>query len=400
MSISAFCANHLVEKYQPYPADLGFLISLAHSGRAKKIIGKWPAYRDTPLLSLDGLADQTGVKAVFYKDEASRFGLGSFKALGGAYAVFCLLVKHIEEVTGTTVSVEDILSGKYKDIAENFTVACATAGNHGRSVAWGAELFGCPCFIYLHGGVGRDRAEAIAGYGAEIIRVEGNYDDSVRVVAQDAVQAGWTIVSDTSYPGYMEIPKYVMEGYAVMLDEVIGQLGSEKPTHMFAQGGVGGLASAAVGCCWDHWGGQRPKTMVVEPEQAACLFESARKGKITSVRGKLDTYMLGLACGEPSLLAWEILSRGVDYFLTIPDEDIFNEMRTLAKGIYGGGEIVAGESAVAGLVGFKNVAADPDMRNLMGLTAESVVLLFGTEGDTDPALYRKIVNEGYNGKAV
>lgn len=393
-------ANALSEHGSDYPEDLSGLLSISSSAAARSVIEKWPGYGVTPLLNLEGLARETGVKAVFYKDEASRFGLGSFKALGGAYAVFCLLKAEIEKQTGKDVIVEDILTRKYADIAAAYTVACATAGNHGRSVAWGAQLFGCPCHIYLHRGVGIDRADAIGKYGAVIHRVEGNYDDSVRVAASDAEQHAWTIVSDTSYPGYMEIPKFVMQGYAVMFDEIVQQLGDTTLSHVFAQGGVGGLASAAAGCFWDKWGEDRPELIVVEPDQAPCLFESARSQKLTTVHGALDTHMLGLACGEPSVLAWNILSRGADYFVTIPDSMIFDEMRELKAQRYSEVSVIAGESAVAGLAGFKRVAADPYLRKATGLDENSTVLLFGTEGDTDPAMYKRVIDDGYNGKSA
>jgi len=392
-------ANALSKKGELYPDDLRTLVSINSSADARAIISSWPGYGVTPLLSLGELARETDVRAVLYKDEASRFGLGSFKALGGAYAVYCLLQAEIKKRLGVEATVEDILSRKYADIAAGFTVACATAGNHGRSVAWGAEIFGCPCHIYLHKGVGQDRADAIAKYGASVVRVDGNYDDSVRVAAKDAGDNGWTIVSDTSYPGYMEIPKYVMQGYAVMFDEIVQQLGSDTLTHVFAQGGVGGLASAAAGCFWDKWNADRPELIVVEPAEAACLFESARNRKLTPVHGDLDTHMLGLACGEPSLLAWDILARGADYFMTLEDSVIFEEIRALGDRKYGEDRIIAGESAVAGLAGFKRAASDPAMRRAIGLNEDSVVLLFGTEGDTDPAMYRRIVEEGYSGEA-
>lgn len=390
-------ANAQSKKGADYPDDLSALISISSSGVARSVIEQWPGYGVTPLLSLDTLADEAGVKAVYYKDEASRFGLGSFKALGGAYAVFCLLKAKIEKQTGTQVSVADVLARTHADIAAGYTVACATAGNHGRSVAWGAQLFGCPCHIYLHKGVGPDRADAIAKYGAVIHRVDGNYDDSVRAAASDAERHDWTIVSDTSYPGYMDIPKFVMQGYAVMFDEIVQQLGATTLSHVFAQGGVGGLASAAAGCFWDKWGSARPELVVVEPDHASCLFESARGSKITTIDGALDTHMLGLACGEPSVLAWDILSRGADYFMTIPDSIIFDEIRQLKAKRYGNESIIAGESAVAGLAGFRRVAADPYLRKATGLDENSTVLLFGTEGDTDPAMYKRIIDEGYNG---
>lgn len=332
---------------------------------ARAEIAGWPGYAPTPLRALAEIARAAGVARVDYKDEAGRFGLGSFKALGGAYAVLRQL-----RTAGQPPA--------------QIVVTCATDGNHGRSVAWGAQRFGCGCVIYIHETVSQGRADAIAAYGAEIRRVPGTYDDAVRQAAHDAAANGWIVVSDTSYPGYTDIPRDVMQGYAVMVDEALGAL-ERPPTHVFIQAGVGGLAAAVCGHLWETLGDARPRTIVVEPDRAACLFESARQGRAASIGGALDTAMAGLACGETSLLAWEILEEGAGDFLTVTDEAAFAAMRLLAP------EIVAGESAVAGLAGLLGAAARPDLARALGLDASSRVLLFGSEGDTDPELYRRIV---------
>ncbi|SPK70109.1 Diaminopropionate ammonia-lyase (plasmid) [Cupriavidus taiwanensis] len=361
--------------------------------RAAAQIRRWPGYAPTPLVALDGLARAAGVAQILYKDEGDRFGLGSFKALGGAYAVSRLLLREIGNRRGVSdVSVDDLLSGRYADVVQDITVTCATDGNHGRSVAWGAQRFGCQCVIYIHATVSEGRKAAIEQYGAQVIRTAGNYDDSVRQAAEDAARLGRFVVSDTSYEGYMEVPKDVMQGYAVMADEALRQLpDGQLPTHVFLQGGVGGLAAAVCAHFWEVLGDKRPRFIVVEPEKAACLYESARAGKPVAVHGDLDTVMAGLACGEVSLLAWEVLHPGAHAFLTIDDASALESVRLLADGAYGDAPIVAGESAVAGLAGCLGAMADPATREQLGLTEASRVLVFGSEGATDVALYQRIV---------
>ncbi|GHE20347.1 diaminopropionate ammonia-lyase [Halomonas urumqiensis] len=354
--------------------------------RARDEIATWPGYAPTPLISLQGLATAAGVTSLDYKDEARRFSLKSFKALGGAYAVLQLLKSKLPE--GTTAT--DLLAGRHRERISSLTVCCATDGNHGRSVAWGAQQFGANCVIYLHATVSAGREEAIRQFGAEVRRVRGNYDDSVRQAAQDAEANGWFVVSDTSYPGYMSVPRDVMQGYTVMIDEAVAQL-DEAPTHCFVQGGVGGLAAAALAQLWEAYGPQRPRVVVVEPDRAACLYASARAGSPVAVEGELDTLMAGLACGEVSLLAWEVLDEGVDDFMTVTDDAAVEVMRLLAEGVGGDAPLVAGESAVAGLAGVLIARQDPALSERLGLDAHSRILLIGSEGATDEAVYQALV---------
>lgn len=379
----------------PYGDDLKKILSLQGFEAAKKVISTWPAYAVTPLRDLKGLAKKAGVAGVWYKDESPRFGLRSFKGLGGAYAVYRVLEQEVKQKAGVKeVAAADLVSGKYKDIVSKLTVTCATDGNHGRSVAWGAQLFGAKCVIYIHSLVSEGREKAIAYYGAKVVRTKGNYDDSVRAAQEDATKNGWVVISDTSYEGYMDIPRYVMQGYSVMVDEAISQMPKgEKPTHVFLQGGVGGMAAAVTAHLWELWGKDMPKIVVVEPEKADCLFKSGKAGQPVVVHGDLDTMMAGLACGEVSLLAWEILKPATFAFMTIPDEAAMETMRILARGEGDDAPVVAGESAVAGLAGMLLASADVNAANQLGLGANSRVLFFGTEGDTDPELYRKIVGK-------
>lgn len=357
-------ANPSLDRTRPYGAAERAILSLEGARTALEAIRQWPGYAVTPLLSLDAMAREAGVAAVLYKHEGHRFGLQSFKALGGAYAV-----QRLAEQRGS---------------ADGLTVTCATDGNHGRAVAWGASRLGARAVVYVHEAVSQGRADAIASFGAEIRRVPGNYDDAVRASARAAAENGWTIVSDTSWPGYDVIPRDVMQGYAVLAAEAARQ-GAE-PTHIFVQGGVGGLAAGILSYYWESMGADRPRTVVVEPENAACLFASAQAGRWTEVGGALDTIMAGLACGEPSHLAWHLLSVGADACISIPDICAIDCMRRLAAG-----GIASGETGVAGLAGLLAVAADGQARAVLGLDQSSRVLCIGTEGATDPAIYREIV---------
>lgn len=376
----------------PYGCEYLDILGGRNFERAKSLIEKWPNYAKSPLLELSKLAQQINVAEVYYKDESERFGLSSFKALGGAYAVSRLLIKEInKQYPNETVTTEDLVLRKYSDITQHITVTCATDGNHGRSVAWGAQSFGCQCIIYIHSTVSQGRADAIASYGAKVVRTLGNYDDAVRQVDEDARKHDRFIVSDTSYEGYLDVPKDVMQGYAIMADEALSQLPSnQKLTHVFLQGGVGGLAAAVTAHFWEKLEQDKPLFIVVEPEEAACLYESAKAGEPVAVQGNLNTVMAGLACGEVSVLAWTILKDAVSYFMTINDQSALEMMKILAKDA-AARPVVAGESAVAGLVGCVAATLDPVMRKRFQLNEASRILIIGSEGATDPDLYQSIV---------
>jgi diaminopropionate ammonia-lyase len=369
-----------------YPAGFSReAFDLAHSE-----ISSWPGYAPTPLLDLRGLAKVNSLGQILYKDESYRFGLDSFKALGGAYALCRLLHEIVVKKTGTPVSSADLRSGRFQSITKEITVTTATEGNHGRSVAWGAGLFHCGCVVYVPHACTSYREAQIAKYGARTIRTEFGYDQTVRQCAEDARQNGWHAVSDTSWPGYEHIPTVVMQGYAVMAAEVIEQRGREKrPTHVFVQAGVGGLAAAIVSGF--RLRGENPHFIVVEPEGAAALFASAIAGTPTKAPGEIHSIMTGLECGEVSPLAWEVLKEDVGYFATIPDSKVAGCMRLLASSPYLDPAIVAGESAVAGLVALQLALQNPEQREQLRLDSNSVALLIGSEGATDPLSYQALV---------
>lgn len=374
-----------------YGSNLREIVSVEKSQQALQDIRNWPGYCETPLHELDGLANHCKVGQVFYKDESKRFALKSFKALGGSYAVARQLVIEIERATGRRPGIDDLFSRSHADVVEKVTVATATDGNHGRSVAWAAQMFGCSCVIYIHADVSDVRAQAMADFGADVRRVNGNYDDSVRAVAAAAEESGWIVVSDNSYEGYLDIPRYVVAGYTVMLLEAVEQLNGEIPTHVFVQGGCGGLASAVCGFFWDLWSEKRPRLAVVEPEEANCLQQSAQNDRPTVVGGKLETLMAGLACGEVSLLAWEILNVGADDFTTLPERFVPAAMRLLANGVDSDVKLEAGESAVAGVGLLLAASNDDELRTRLGIDSNSRVLLLGTEGATDPEMYGQLL---------
>ena len=353
--------------------------------RAKAAITAWPDYAPTPLRDLAEIAEAAGIAMLRIKDEGSRFGLGSFKALGGAYAVARLLAAELAHSgIARSATAADLSDGRYAAQTRGITVSCATDGNHGRSVAWAAQRFHCRCAIFVHETVSAGRVDAIARFGAEVVRVPGNYDDAVREAAHRAQRNHWFVVSDTSYPGYTEIPRDIMQGYRLMADEAADQWAQPPPTHVFMQAGVGG-AAAAVSVQMRARFVPAPMLVVVEPERAACLLESAKAGSATTVGGGLETIMAGLACGEPSLLAWQELERAAWAFMSIPDEPAAEALRLLAA--HG---LAIGESGVAGLAALLLTSNDAAARAALRLTCDSRVLLFGTEGITDAAMYDDI----------
>jgi len=377
---------------EPYGSVRAGILNAEAFAAAEHEISSWPGYAPTPLHRLPGLAASLGLGELRYKDEGTRFGLKSFKALGGAYAVFRLLKSKIEAANpGATVTSEQVIAGAWREIVAQVTVTCATDGNHGRSVAWGAQLFGCRCVIYIHQHVSEGRRAAIARYGAEVVRVPGNYDDSVRHAAEQAAMNGWTVVSDTTYEGYRDIPVDVMHGYGVMAREIARQYAGAPPTHVFVQAGVGALAASVCASFWLEWGERRPALVVVEPVRADCFFQSALAGRPVAVGGDLETVMAGLACGEVSPLAWEIVAAGAQAFAVVDDRFALDGVRRFAMPAGGDPAIVSGETGAAGLAALLAVLPQAPMREALGLDAHSRVLLLGSEGDTDPEIYRGIV---------
>lgn len=391
-----FCLNADADATAAYGPAQADVLNDAAFEKALATISSWSGYAATPLVALPGLAAAARVGALHYKNEAGRFGLGSFKALGGAYAVWRELCRSAE-AQGIAPGAHEAFSAH----AATLTVTCATDGNHGRSVAWGARNFGCNCVIFIHETVSEGRRRAIEQFGATVVRCKGNYDDSVREAQRQAEANGWIVVSDTSYPGYRDIPKNVMQGYEVMAQEALGQWPeAEPPSHLFLQTGVGGMAAAVAAHFWRRFGADRPVVVLADPLNSACWLETFRNGKPTAVHGDLDTLMAGLACGEISELAWEILREGADAVVGLPDDAAIDGMRLLAEGRYGDPPLVAGESAVAGLMALLAVSGSARDREALKLDETSRVLVFGTEGATDPVLYQNLTGKAPDQVAV
>lgn len=380
----------------PYPVELKTILSIDKALESRDWLRTWDkiAPNATPLYAMWGLAAKLGVTSIAVKDESVRSVLGSFKALGAPVALVRLVLRLWPE---QNFDPRGLFEGRYHEALKEFTVISATDGNHGKGLAAAAQTLGCRCVIVLHANVSKEREDAIAAYGAEIIRISGNYDESVDEAARLAKTNNWHVVSDTSYEGYEDIPRDVMQGYGTVAAEIIEQSGSQPAhsafTHVFFQGGVGGLAAGLASYFWEFHGEHRPRFVVVEPQQADCLYQSAIQGHAARATGSVDSVMAGLACGETSPLAWKFLESSVDDFMTISDDDAVNAMRVLASGQEGDKPVVAGESGVAGLAGLIVLLQDVETAKRIGLDTSSRILLINTEGATAPETYRLLVGE-------
>lgn len=369
----------------PAPAHVLRVIADAEAARAE--IRTWPECSPTPLCSLAALARELGIAQLYVKDESGRCGLGAFKSVGGAYAVYRIVAERVRTVTGKLPSSQALMKGGFRDITRGLTVACASAGNHGRAVAWGARLFGCACTVYLDETVSEQRAASIAALGARVRRTRGGYDRAVQQVAADAAANGWTVVSDTAYPGYTEIPSYIMSGYTIIVDELDNAL--DDITHVFVQAGVGGLAGAICAEIWKRRGAGRPRFIIVEPADAACFAASIAHGAPTVVP-EPRSIMGGLNCGVVSTIAWDVLEHGADAVVTFPDSAVGPVLSVLAQPRGDDPRIIAGESGCAGVAAVIGSARDRDVRHALGLSQSSRVLAIATEGPNDPAAFESL----------
>lgn len=385
-----FLSNHHPDyRKDLHPTDADTLGS-AGADAVQRHLAHRANHAPTPLHALPGLAAELGLAALYVKDEGQRLGLGSFKALGGAYAVIRLVLEAAQAKLGRTLSDADFAKPEVRAVASGMTFACATDGNHGRSVAQGAQLVGAKAVIFVHGGVSEERIAAIARFGAEMKRVTGTYDDSVVEAARVAAAEGWTVVSDTAWEGYERIPGLVMQGYTAIVREALGQMPAP-PTHVFVQAGVGGIAAAVAAHLALVLGADRPVFTVVDPARAACIFEAARIGHATKIPDGEPTVMAMLECYDPSPLALRVLYRVADAFMTVEDEDAIASMNRLARPVGGDAAIVAGESGGAGLAGVLAALRDPEACAALKLGPTSRVWVVNTEGATDPARYAELV---------
>ena len=332
-------------------------------------ISKWEGYSPTPLLSLNKLSKELNLNKIFYKDEHKRFDLKSFKALGGAYAV------------------EKVTQGN-----KDMVVATATAGNHGRSVAWGARRLGLNCKIFISEFVSDARGKAMVKLGADVIKVKGNYEKSLMECIKQSTENNWQIVQDVAWKDYMIVPKFTMAGYTVMMKEIVDQIQNEKITHIILQAGVGGMAAAMVAGIARYLD-YVPTIIVVEPDSAACVLESIKTGKIEKIDIVRESLMGGMSCGEVSLVPWEILKNSVKHCISLPDDDIAKTMKLLGNSSFSDQKIIAGENSAPGVISLITSCEDQSIKEKLKLNDKSNVLVFGCEGDTDQEMYQKLINQ-------
>ena len=356
--------NYLFDKSQILKS-----ISKNEIDDAYNSISKWDGYSPTPLISLDKLSKELNLNNIFYKDENKRFNLKSFKALGGAYAV------------------EKVTKGN-KDIV----VATATAGNHGRSVAWGARRLGLKCKIFISEFVSDARGQAMADLGADVIKVKGNYEKSLIECIKQSTENNWQIVQDVAWKDYMLVPKYTMAGYTVMMKEIVDQIKNERITHIILQAGVGGMAGAMVAGIARYLD-NIPITLVVEPDSAACVMESIKTGKIEKIDIQRESLMGGMSCGEVSLVPWDILKNSVKYCISLPDDDIAKTMKLLGNSTFSNEKIIAGENSTPGVISLIASCEDQNIKQKLELDQNSNVLVIGCEGDTDKEMYQKLISQ-------
>lgn len=377
--------------------------SLDHLGlnaakKARRFHSSFDLYQETPLVSLEQLSKELKVKNIFVKDESCRFGLNAFKVLGGSYAIGNYIAeklgKDIDELPYRTM-----ISKEVKEKIGDITFISATDGNHGRGVAWTAGRLKQKSVILMPRGSAAERLENIRAEGAQATITDLNYDDAVRLADSYARKNGWVMVQDTAWEGYEAIPAWIMQGYTTMAYEAYLQLKEVKPTHIFVQAGVGSFAAAVQGFFASVYGEDRPVTVIVEPNEAACIFKTARAGdgKIHPVTGNMDTIMAGLACGEPATIGWEVLKDYADYFLSCPDYVAAQGMRILGNPLKGDKKIIAGESGAAGFGLVSEILRNTELdwlKKELGIDENSILLFFNSEGDTDQENYRRIVWDG------
>lgn len=338
-----------------------------------------PKHVPTPLVALPSLAERLGVGEVRVKDESQRFGFGAFKALGGVIAVYDALSSAVGDANHTTASFADVMHGRHKEVTGQFVFSTASSGNHGRSVAAGAKLFGNRCVIFLPKFTSAEKEAAIRARGAEVIRIDGDYDTAVAECKRRSQDNGWTIISDTSWDGYEQAPRSVMRGYCVLAHEAVAQW-PQAPTHVFVQAGVGGLAAAVIGYLWAVLP-TRPTFVVVEPESADCWFQSNRAGRPTLASGNADTVMGGLACREISPITWPVVGQATDWFMTIEEDQVLPARRLLAHPLDDDAAIASGPSGCAGMAGLTRACTDEAAFKALKLDRHSRVLLINSEGN-------------------
>ena len=378
------------------------IMSLENVAKARSFHRSFPQYSITPLASLDGMAKHLGLGSLFVKDESYRFGLNAFKVLGGSFAMARYIAQQMGRDVGE-MTYDYLTSEAFRQEFGQATFFTATDGNHGRGVAWAANKLGQKAVVHMPKGSAKSRFDNIAKEGAKVTIEEVNYDDCVRMAAAEAAETKHgVVVQDTAWAGYEEIPAWIMQGYGTMANEAaeqLRQLEVNRPTHVFVQAGVGSLAGAVVGYFTNLYPNNPPKFVVMEAKAADCLYRGAvaGDGDPRIVDGDLTTIMAGLACGEPNILSWDILRNHVSAFVSCPDWVSARGMRMLGMPVKGDPSVVYGESGAVGMGLISAIMEDDtyrDLREHLELDRFSQVLMFSTEGDTDPEKYRRILWDG------
>ncbi|MDY2734748.1 diaminopropionate ammonia-lyase [Intestinibacter sp.] len=361
-------------------------------------------YEKTPLVKLDNLARKLGVKNIFVKDESYRYGLNAFKGLGGLYAIFRIVCDKLN-LDPSSTTFEDLQSEEIKQKLKDIVFVTATDGNHGKGVAWAANKLGCKSVVFMPKGSVLARAKAIESMGNSTVTITDlNYDDAVRKASSLADEKGWYLVQDTAWEGYEDVPNFISQGYTIMAKEALdelNELGIEKPTHLFLQAGVGSMAGSVLGYMVNRFDKKPPITTIVEPATVACIYKSALAddSKPHAVTGDLQTIMAGLNCGEPNTATWPILRDYASFYAACPDYVTARGMRVLASPINDDKKVISGESGAVG-TGLLSILMEKDefidIRKDMNLDENSTVLIFSTEGNTDPKGYDEIVYDGRN----
>ncbi|MGN0301969.1 MAG: diaminopropionate ammonia-lyase [Anaerotardibacter sp.] len=382
----------------PDPAEQ---FGLANAQKACEFHKSFPDYAITPLASLDALAQKLGVARIWVKDESYRFGLNAFKVLGGSYAIGRYLAGQLGKDI-SELPYETLISPQTKEELGDITFIAATDGNHGRGVAWTAQQLRQKSVIYMPKGSSPERLTNIQALGSDAQITDLNYDDAVRLANTHAEEHGWVVVQDTSWENYEEIPGWIMEGYTTMALEASKQIlhnfPGEKPTHLFLQAGVGAMAGAVTGFFSQLYGKDRPRIIIVEPNNADCLYQTAHAndGELHFVTGDLDSIMAGLCCGEPCSIGWNVLKDHADYFVSVPDEIAEKGMRLLGKPLGSDPRVISGESGAVTTGFVAELLENPELawfKEELGLDENSHVLCFSTEGDTDKENYQKILSQ-------
>jgi diaminopropionate ammonia-lyase len=383
-----------IQKNNHFNGELSPLFSVAEGEKARAFHQQLVGYAPTPLRSLSCLAGAFGLGGIQVKDESYRFGLNAFKMLGGVYAIARLLCDEFGW------AIEEFSFDKLKnEVDEKLTFATTTDGNHGRGIAWAAQQLGQNAVVYMPKGSAKERVENIRAHGAECIVTEMNYDDTVRVVAELAKENGWKVVQDTAWEGYTDIPTWIMQGYSTLAVEALEQGVAQqlaKPTHVILQAGVGAMAGGVLGYLAEKLGSENLKAIIIEPEQADCIYRSgsSEKGEMINVGGDLATISVGLACGEPNPLSWDVLRNCSSHFVSCEDTAAALGMRVLGNPLGDDARVVSGESGAIGLGLLAAVHFSDEREALMGaldLDENAVVLVLSTEGDTDKQNYRDVV---------